>query len=83
MAIQDGIVREAGYEGWDSDIGYYVVLEHQYSDGTKRFTGYIHMYEQPLVKVGQTVKAGQQLGYRGGSPYNAKKEAKFKPHLHL
>lgn len=83
MAIQDGIVREVGYSGWDSDIGYYVTLEHQYSDGTKRFTGYIHMYEQPIVKVGQEVKAGQQLGYRGGSPYNASGKAKFGVHLHL
>ena len=83
MAIQDGIVREVGYGNGSSRVGWYVTLEHQYSDGTKRFSGYIHLYEKPVVKVGQEVKAGQQLGFRGGSPYNSKGKAIFDPHLHL
>lgn len=82
MAIQDGTVKEVGYSGVTSQIGYYCTIEHLYSDGTKRITGYIHLYEMPVVKVGQTVKAGQQIGYRGGSPYQNGK-AMFSPHLHL
>lgn len=80
MAIQDGTVKEVGYTG--NDIGYYCTIEHIYSDGTKRITGYIHLYEKPVVSVGQNVKAGQQIGYRGGSPYVNGKPI-FNPHLHL
>lgn len=80
MAIQDGVVKEVGND--KKEIGYYVSIEHTYDDNTKRITGYIHLYEPPIVKVGQTVKAGQQIGYRGGSPYvNGK--AMYDPHLHL
>lgn len=82
-AIQDGIVREAGYEGVNSGIGYYVTLEHQFSDGTKRFSGYIHLKNQPVVKVGQEVKAGDKLGVRGGSPYQANGAQLYATHLHL
>lgn len=80
MAIQDGVVKEVGYE--PKEIGYYCTIEHTYDDNTKRITGYIHLYEPAIVKAGQTVKAGQQIGYRGGSPYIAKK-AMYAPHLHL
>lgn len=80
MAVQDGIVKEVGYS--TNDIGNYVTIEHTYSDGTKRFTGYIHLKETPVVKAGQEVKVGQKIGVRGGSPYiNGK--AKFGVHLHL
>lgn len=80
MAVQDGVVKEAGYSS--NDIGYYVTIEHQYSDGTKRFTGYIHLKDTPVVKAGQDVKVGQKIGVRGGSPYvNGK--PKFGTHLHL
>lgn len=82
MAIQEGVVKEVGYE--NKEIGYYCTVEHTYDDNTKRITGYIHLYEQPIVKAGQKVKVGQQLGYRGGSPYISKtKTALYDPHLHL
>ena len=82
MAIQEGIVKEIGYE--EKEIGYYCSIEHTYDDNTKRITGYIHLYEEPIVKVGQKVKVGQQIGYRGGSPYIGKtKKALYDPHLHL
>lgn len=82
--IQDGIVREVGYGDEASSIGYYVTVEHQYSDGTHRFTGYIHLKDKAKVKVGQEVKAGKTiLGYRGGSPYKANGTACFATHLHL
>ena len=80
MSVQDGIVKEAGYSS--NGIGYYVTIEHQYSDGTKRFTGYIHLKESPIVKKGQEVKAGQKIGIRGGSPYKNGK-AQYGVHLHL
>lgn len=81
--IQDGVVREVGYEGVNSGIGYYVTIEHQYDDSTHRFSGYIHLKSAPLVKKGQEVKAGETvLGYRGGTPTKSGKPM-YAPHLHL
>lgn len=82
-AIQEGIVREAGYEGVSSGIGWYVTLEHNYADSTKRITGYIHLKEKPLVSVGEKVKAGQKIGVRGGSPYQSNGSQLYGTHLHL
>lgn len=85
--IQDGIVREVGYGGWNSKIGYFVTIEHQYDDQTHSFTGYIHLRDYPLVSVGQKVEAGKTvLGYMGGSPYeNVKNKTgrMYKIHLHM
>lgn len=81
--IQDGVVREVGYEGVNSGIGYYVTIEHQYDDGTHSFSGYIHLKELPKVKKGDLVEAGKTvLGYRGGSPYQNGK-AIYGVHIHL
>lgn len=84
--MQDGIVREAGYEGESTGIGYYVTIEHQYDDGTHSFSGYIHLKDTPKVKKGDVVEAGKTvLGYRGGSPYigGNKSKPKYAPHIHL
>lgn len=81
--IQDGVVREVGYEGASSGIGYYVTVEHQYDDGTHSFSGYIHLKEAPKVKKGDLVEAGKTvLGIRGGSPYQNGK-AMYGVHIHL
>lgn len=81
-AIQDGIVREVGYCGVSSGIGYFITLEHQYSDGTHRFSGYIHLKQLPELKTGDAVTAGQIIGIRGGSPYKNSKPI-YAVHLHL
>ena len=82
ITAEDYFFGEIGYE--EKEIGYYCSIEHTYDDNTKRITGYIHLYEEPIVKVGQKVKVGQQIGYRGGSPYIGKtKKALYDPHLHL
>ena len=58
LAWQDGIVVDRGY---GSEIGNYIVVEHQYDDGTKRWTGYIHLAYFPTVKKGDRVYLGQQM----------------------
>lgn len=59
MAWQDGKVVDKGY-GYQ--VGYFIVLQHDYADETKRFTGYIHLKNVPNVTLGQTFVIGQQLG---------------------
>jgi murein DD-endopeptidase MepM/ murein hydrolase activator NlpD len=71
-AMTGGVVTGAGY----SDIGgYYVMIKSD--DGTEEY--YAHMYQQPLVAVGQRVQGGMQLGGVGDTG-NAKGTG---PHLHL
>lgn len=80
LACQDGTVVEVLNN--DSSRGNGVVLQHDYEDGTHRWTGYIHLKDTPTVKKGQTVRQGEKIGVRGGSPYvNGK--AKYGVHLHL
>lgn len=67
LACQDGKV--VGITNNGSSIGNAVVLQHDYEDGTHRWTAYIHLKNNPTVKVGQEIKQGQQIGVRGGSPY--------------
>ena len=85
LACQDGKVVQLVN---NSSCGYGIVLQHDYEDGTHRWTGYIHLKsaacdkDNKSFKVGQTVKQGDKLGIRGGSPYvNGK--AKYGVHLHL
>lgn len=84
-ACQGGVVREVGYSGVSSQIGYYCVIESQYDDNTHAFFGYIHLKEAAKVKKGDKVEAGQVIGVRGGSPYkdSNKSQPLFTPHLHL
>ena len=58
LAWQDGVVVQKGYGG---EVGYYVVVEHTYSDG-KRWTAYIHLAYSPTIKVGDKVTLGKQMG---------------------
>lgn len=64
LAWQDGFVVDKGY---GSEVGYYIVLEHTYDDGTKRWTGYIHLSTSSTLLKGQKVELGQCIGYRGNS----------------
>lgn len=80
IACQDGKVVDV-YNN-NSSIGHAIVVQHDYEDGTHRWTGYIHLKDAPTLKKGATVKQGDKLGIRGGSPYvNGK--AKYGVHLHL
>lgn len=86
FACQDGTVMEVFNN--NASMGNGVVLQHDYEDGTHRWTSYIHLKSAPatkdgkLLKKGMQVKQGDVIGIRGGSPYiNGK--AKYGVHLHL
>lgn len=68
-AFASGTVREAGY---DEEKGYYIVLNH--SDSLE--SEYCHM-QSLLFDVGQTVAAGQDIGYVGSTGNSTG------PHLHF
>ena len=79
LACQDGKVVDILN---NSSVGHGIVLQHDYADGTHRWTGYIHLKEAPKLKKGAAVKQGDVIGIRGGSPYiNGK--TKYGTHLHL
>lgn len=79
LACQDGTVMFVGY---NDSIGYGVALQHDYADGSHRWTAYIHLKEKACVKKGDFVRQGQKIGVRGGSPYVNGKQ-KYGTHLHL
>lgn len=62
-AVADGTVVSSGP---NSDWGNYVRIQH--AGGL--MTGYAHMIEMPMVNVGDTVKAGQQIGKVGSTGYS-------------
>lgn len=82
LACQDGKVVQVITNDVSGSRGNGVVLQHDYADGTHRWTGYIHLKNAPTVKVGQVVKQGDVIGIRGGSPY-IKGKQKYGTHLHL
>lgn len=62
-AVADGTVTLSGpNSGW----GNYVRIQHEGNIAT----GYAHMVEMPMVKVGDTVKAGQQIGKVGSTGHS-------------
>lgn len=82
LACQDGKVVQVINNDVSGSRGNGVVLQHDYADGTHRWTGYIHLKNTPTVKVGQIVKQGDVIGVRGGSPY-INGSPKYGVHLHL
>lgn len=82
LACQDGKVVQVINNDVSGSRGNGVVLQHDYEDGTHRWTGYIHLKNTPTVKVGQVVKQGDVIGVRGGSPY-INGSPKYGIHLHL
>lgn len=68
-AVAAGVITEAG---WDGSYGYKTVITHE--DGTE--TWYAHQ-TQILVSVGDTVRAGEQIGTVGSTGNSTG------PHLHL
>jgi len=67
---RDGSVNTPG-------CGWYVDILHAQSVITR----YCHMVRQPLVSVGQTVKAGQQIGFVGTSGHSSGEHLHFEVHL--
>lgn len=56
------------YEGYDSNLGNYVVLK--YTNGNNTIINrYLHLKNRALVRVNQNVKRGQILGYMGATGY--------------
>ena len=68
-AAADGVVTEAGY---DRGLGYYVTIRHE--GGLK--TNYFHLRKY-LVKKGQRVEQGEQIGLLGSTGRSTG------PHLHF
>ena len=68
-AIHSGTVTKAG---WYGGYGYCVIVKH--TDGTESIYGHS---SKLLVKEGQQVKAGDQLGLVGNTGHS------YGPHLHL
>ncbi len=65
VAAADGVVVSAG---WNSGgFGNWVVINHGTSGGKQYATLYAHMRSAPIVKAGQSVKAGKTLGYVGST----------------
>lgn len=73
-AAQDGVVRAI----WQTAKGAWVVdLRHPDEGGQQIRTRYVHMYRSEItVRVGQRVRAGQQIGRSGASGTTA-------AHLHF
>ena len=69
VATRSGVVNKTSY---DSSSGYYVKIDHQ--DGFE--SKYLHMTHY-IVKPGQSVSAGQVIGYVGSTG------ASTGPHLHF
>ena len=65
VAAADGVVVSAG---WNSGgFGNWVVINHGMSGGNQFATLYAHMCRAPIVSAGQSVKAGQTIGYVGST----------------
>lgn len=65
VAAADGVVVSAG---WNSGgFGNWVVINHGTSGGNQFATLYAHMCSAPVVSAGQSVSAGQTIGYVGST----------------
>lgn len=58
LAWQDGTVVDVGS---GSEVGNYIVVEHDYNDG-HRWTGYIHLQSLPNLSKGDKVYFGKPMG---------------------
>jgi murein DD-endopeptidase MepM/ murein hydrolase activator NlpD len=72
LAAKGGIVTTVATNKYSS-YGYYVMIDH----GNGYVTLYAHMNSQAIVKVGDTVTAGQVIGYVGSTGRSTG------PHLHF
>lgn len=77
----DGIVHTVARNDQPLDYGPVIILAHVTDDGIPFYTLYGHLSVESLtmVAVGQTIKAGQQIGTLGTRSVNGG----WPPHLHL
>jgi murein DD-endopeptidase MepM/ murein hydrolase activator NlpD len=71
-ASADGVVAFVGWNPYDSDPAYMVILGH--SGGYT--SGYFHLLPRKKVRAGQVVRRGQVIGYMGSTGNSTG------PHLH-
>lgn len=76
LACQDGKVVDKSTKA-DKTVGHYIVLQHDYDDGTHAWSTYIHLYNAPKLNVGATVKMNDVIGQKGNTG------ASNGTHLHL
>jgi murein DD-endopeptidase MepM/ murein hydrolase activator NlpD len=74
-----GSADRAGRRGRGLVWGNVVVIEHRFADGKYATTIYGHLANERLVKAGDVVHVGQQIGVIGTTKVNGG----YKPHLHL
>ncbi len=68
VAVADGIVITSAYD--PDSAGEHVIIEHKISGTTYR-SGYYHLQENSrVVKSGEQVKQGQQIGLMGSTGYS-------------
>lgn len=80
-----GEIDECVTDPATSDFGIHLVLKHQWQNsGTPFYTLYAHL-ERVLVKQGQRVSAGQQIGRMGATSRiaDARNWMAVTPHLHF
>ncbi len=75
VAAASGVVLAAGYN--TGGYGNWVMINHGTNKGKQYATVYGHMKYTPLVRNGQSVKAGQRIGYVGSTGRSTG------PHLHF
>jgi murein DD-endopeptidase MepM/ murein hydrolase activator NlpD len=75
IAAADGVVSLVDFN--DGGYGYYVMVNHGNSGGNNYTTLYAHMASWPSVSNGQSVSAGDVLGYVGSTGRSTG------PHLHF
>ena len=64
VSAADGVVLIAG---WSNSFGNWVLINHGTKNGKQYATVYAHMCRAPSVSSGQSVTAGQTLGYVGST----------------
>jgi murein DD-endopeptidase MepM/ murein hydrolase activator NlpD len=71
-AADDGVVAFVGWNPYDNDPAYQVVIAH----GDGYTTGYFHLLSRRKVRAGQVVRRGQVIGFMGSTGNSTG------PHLH-
>jgi 4-aminobutyrate aminotransferase-like enzyme len=77
----EGVVHSVRYSPGSQDYGHVIILAHATDDGTPFWTLYGHLGAKTfdLVKVGQQISAGDQIGVFGEPHENGD----WPPHLHF
>lgn len=83
--IQAGKVVDVFFS---SSCGNAIVVQHDYTDGTKRYSAYIHLKEKPKLKIGALVyslsdEKPTSLGKRGNTGINPSTGKPYGIHLHF